>query len=140
MKQVLLSSSRCRWRTWRQREVLTNIFLSITQPAFEPKRSDYRLHMIIQSTFKKIFLKIFLCRSFLKFLLNLLQYSFYFIFLCFFFFFFLPKTCGILVFRPGIEPVPPCIGQRSQPLDGQGSPNHPFLYPIISKDFVYVVH
>ena len=85
MKQVLLSSSHCRWRTWRHREVLTNIFLSITQLPFEPKRSDYRVHMIIQSTFLKIFLKIFLCRSFLKLLLNLLQYSFYFIFLYFFF-------------------------------------------------------
>ena len=41
---------------------------------------------------------------FLKFLLNLLQYCF-----CFMFCFIGPEACGILAPRPGIEPTPPAL-------------------------------
>ena len=42
-----------------------------------------------------------------------------------YFFFFWPHcaACGILVPRRGIQPVPPAVEARSQPLDGQGSPS-----------------
>ena len=50
------------------------------------------------------FLKIFWCGPFLKFLLNLLQYCF-----CFMFWFFGPEARGILAPLPGIEPTPPAL-------------------------------
>ena len=41
---------------------------------------------------------------FLKFLLNLLQYCF-----CFMFWIFGHKACGVLALQPGIEPAPPAL-------------------------------
>ena len=46
----------------------------------------------------------FLNGSFLKALLNLLQYCF-----CFIFWFFGCETCGILALQLGIEPAPPAL-------------------------------
>ena len=46
----------------------------------------------------------FLCGPFLKSLLNLLQYCFYFMF-----WLFGHQACGILAPRPGIEPSPPAL-------------------------------
>ena len=51
--------------------------------------------------FSKIFF-FFGCGSFLKSVLNLLQY-------CFCFSFFGCKACGILTPQPGIEPAPPSL-------------------------------
>ena len=51
-----------------------------------------------------IFFLIFVCRPFLKSLLNFLQYCF-----CFMFWFFGQEACGILVPQPGIEHSPPVL-------------------------------
>ena len=61
------------------------------------------------ATFFFFFFKIFfLCGSFLKSLLNLLQHWFKAMF-CFFG----SKECGILAPWPGIKPTPHCIGKQS---------------------------
>ena len=60
----------------------------------------------------------FCCGSFLKSLLNLLQYCF-----CFMFRLFGHKTYRILGPRPGIEPAPLHWKTKSQSLDSQGSPS-----------------
>ena len=63
-------------------------------------------HLLLYSSFLFIFFKIFFfcCGPFLKFLLNLSQYCF-----CFMFWFFGHEACGILTPQPGIEPAPPAL-------------------------------
>ena len=58
-------------------------------------------YVILLGFFFKI---IFGCRPFLKFLLNLLQYCF-----CFLFFFFGHEAQGILDSHPGVEPALPAL-------------------------------
>ena len=78
---------------------------------------DAYLHLLF------LFEIFFWCGSFLKSLLNLLQYCF-----CFMFHFFGLETCGILAPQPGIKPIPPALEGEVLSPGLPGSPPSAFVF------------
>ena len=85
----------------------------------------FSFHLYKSSFF--CFFKIFWYGPFLKSLLNLFQYCFYFMF-----WFFGCKACGILAPRPGVKPVSPALESKVLTTGPPGK-SHMLSFLILSK-------